>query len=126
MEHAGFIDGRFKRGTSAALRVENPSDESTVAELVGLSLDQVADAIAAARRAFDDGRWCGQTASQRADTMRRFGVRRLIHGHTHRPATHSLEINGQAAQRIVLGDWDQQGWALQIDANGYQQASFAL
>jgi UDP-2,3-diacylglucosamine hydrolase len=58
--------------------------------------------------------------------MAKYGVRTLIHGHTHRPATHSLEINGQAVQRIVLGDWDQQGWALQIDANGYQQASFAL
>jgi UDP-2,3-diacylglucosamine hydrolase len=58
--------------------------------------------------------------------MAKYGVRTLIHGHTHRPNTHTLEVNGQSAQRIVLGDWDQQGWALQIDANGYQQASFEL
>jgi UDP-2,3-diacylglucosamine hydrolase len=58
--------------------------------------------------------------------MTKYGVRRLIHGHTHRPAIHPLEINGQLAQRIVLGDWDKQGWALQIDANGYQQAPFKL
>lgn len=29
----------------------------------------------------------------------------LIHGHTHRPAVHSLQIHDQAAHRIVLGSW---------------------
>lgn len=52
------------------------------------------------------------------------GVRTLIHGHTHRPAVHQLEIDGQAARRIVLGDWHEQGWALQVDANGFQLAPF--
>ena len=54
------------------------------------------------------------------------GVRTLIHGHTHRPADHALEVNGQSARRIVLGDWDSQGWALQIDEQGLHQAPFAL
>ena len=54
------------------------------------------------------------------------GVRTLIHGHTHRPATHALQINGQPARRIVLGDWDKQGWALQVDQQGFHQAPFAL
>ncbi|MCO7543362.1 UDP-2,3-diacylglucosamine diphosphatase [Stutzerimonas nitrititolerans] len=58
--------------------------------------------------------------------MRKHRVRTLIHGHTHRPATHSLQIDGQAARRIVLGDWDQQGWALQIDESGLHQAPFDL
>ena len=40
-----------------------------------------------------------------ADAMRAHGVRRLIHGHTHRPATHRFELDGHPAQRIVLGDW---------------------
>ena len=31
-----------------------------------------------------------------------------------------------AARRIVLGDWDSQGWALQIDEQGLHQAPFAL
>ena len=35
-----------------------------------------------------------------------YGVTQLIHGHTHRPAIHSLDINGQQAYRIVLGDWE--------------------
>ncbi|WP_455231517.1 UDP-2,3-diacylglucosamine diphosphatase [Geopseudomonas aromaticivorans] len=54
------------------------------------------------------------------------GVRTLIHGHTHRPAIHQLLVDGQNAQRIVLGDWDQQGWALEVDARGYHLTPFPL
>ncbi len=66
------------------------------------------------------------TPSEVPRLMAKYGVRTLIHGHTHRPASHTLEVNGQTAQRIVLGDWDQQGWALQVDEKGYQQSAFAL
>lgn len=38
-------------------------------------------------------------------TMRKHGVRTLIHGHTHRPAMHEFELDGQPARRIVLPDW---------------------
>lgn len=58
--------------------------------------------------------------------MRNKGVRILIHGHTHRPAVHELEIDGRPARRIVLGDWDRQGWALEADEHGMQQAPFPL
>ncbi|EQM68342.1 UDP-2,3-diacylglucosamine diphosphatase [Pseudomonas tohonis] len=54
------------------------------------------------------------------------GVPTLIHGHTHRPAVHELQVGGLPAQRIVLGDWDRQGWALEVDENGFRQAPFAL
>jgi UDP-2,3-diacylglucosamine hydrolase len=34
------------------------------------------------------------------------GIDLLIHGHTHRPAIHTVvKNNGSEAQRIVLGDW---------------------
>jgi len=36
-------------------------------------------------------------------------VHHLIHGHTHRPGIHDFVLDGQAAQRIVLGDWYQHG-----------------
>jgi UDP-2,3-diacylglucosamine hydrolase len=52
------------------------------------------------------------------DTMRRYRVRRLIHGHTHRPAIHELSVAGQPAQRIVLGDWYQQGSVLECGPAG--------
>jgi UDP-2,3-diacylglucosamine hydrolase len=58
--------------------------------------------------------------------MQRYKVHTLIHGHTHRPATHSLQSDGQPASRIVLGDWDLQGWALQVDESGFYQAAFDL
>ena len=54
------------------------------------------------------------------------GVTTLIHGHTHRPAVHPLELDGREAQRIVLGDWDQAGWALEVDEQGYRLGSFEL
>lgn len=41
-------------------------------------------------------------------------VRTLIHGHTHRPAIHNL---GNEKQRIVLGDWETQGWFIQASTH---------
>ena len=58
--------------------------------------------------------------------MAAHGVHTLIHGHTHRPAVHQLQIGGQHAQRIVLGDWDHQGWVLVVDPQGYRLESFSL
>ncbi|WP_341582173.1 UDP-2,3-diacylglucosamine diphosphatase [Marinobacter metalliresistant] len=42
------------------------------------------------------------------------GVQRMIHGHTHRPAEHALTANGQPAKRIVLGDWAENVWWLEV------------
>jgi UDP-2,3-diacylglucosamine hydrolase len=56
--------------------------------------------------------------------MAQLGVRTLVHGHTHRPAIHKLQIGDQAARRIVLGDWDKQGWAVQVDEQGFQLGAF--
>nr|WP_197975927.1 MULTISPECIES: UDP-2,3-diacylglucosamine diphosphatase [unclassified Pseudomonas] len=56
--------------------------------------------------------------------MRQHGVAILIHGHTHRPAVHELQIGDLPAQRIVLGDWDRQGWVLQVDDRGFNLAPF--
>jgi UDP-2,3-diacylglucosamine hydrolase len=44
-----------------------------------------------------------QGAVERA--MREFGVTRLVHGHTHRPAVHRFVLDGQPAERLVLGAW---------------------
>jgi UDP-2,3-diacylglucosamine hydrolase len=52
------------------------------------------------------------TSAEVVSVMEQQGVLSLIHGHTHRPAIHQLEINGKAAQRIVLGDWYEQGSVL--------------
>ena len=54
-------------------------------------------------------------------TMARFGIPRLVHGHTHRPKVHD-ERHGT---RIVLGDWYDQGSVLRVDANGATLSALA-
>jgi UDP-2,3-diacylglucosamine hydrolase len=41
--------------------------------------------------------------------LRSAGVRRMIHGHTHRPNRHRFVLDGQPAERWVLPDWDLDG-----------------
>lgn len=47
-------------------------------------------------------------------TLHTAGVTRLVHGHTHRPAIHDFTLDDQPAQRIVLGDWYEQGSVLRV------------
>jgi len=51
------------------------------------------------------------------------GVDRIIHGHTHRPAIHEL---GAGRQRIVLGDWYDQGSLLRVSIQGVELATLPL
>jgi UDP-2,3-diacylglucosamine hydrolase len=54
--------------------------------------------------------------------MRRFGVRRLIHGHTHRPADHTFSLDGHPASRLVLADWhEDRGEVLVVCADGVRR-----
>lgn len=50
--------------------------------------------------------------------LREHDIRTLLHGHTHRPAVHRFEIDGDPAMRIVLGDWFDQGTVVRWDENG--------
>ena len=52
--------------------------------------------------------------------FRAAGVRRMIHGHTHRPGVHELTIDGASAERIVLGAWYEQGSYLSCERGSYQ------
>jgi len=55
-----------------------------------------------------------------AAAFRAAQVRRMIHGHTHRPGVHQVEVDGAPAQRIVLGAWYEQGSYLVCEAGGYE------
>lgn len=55
-----------------------------------------------------------------ARTFRDHDVRRMIHGHTHRPAIHRFELDGVACERIVLGDWYEQGSVLTVTGGDYK------
>lgn len=56
------------------------------------------------------------------------GVTTLLHGHTHRPAVHTWQEQGQTMTRIVLGDWrDNSGWMVRwTDADGLQLSEFSF
>jgi len=54
--------------------------------------------------------------------MGKYRVGTLIHGHTHRPDRHQVS----AGERIVLGDWHDYGWVLQLDRSGFELQSFAI
>ena len=47
-------------------------------------------------------------------------ARRMIHGHTHRPAVHNHDLgDGVKGERIVLADWYEQGSYLEVTPRGY-------
>ena len=61
-----------------------------------------------------------------AQALRTAGVDLLIHGHTHRPARHVVEVDGRRRERWVLPDWDcdhapapRGGWVV-VDRDGPQ------
>ena len=53
------------------------------------------------------------------------GVRRIIHGHTHRPGIHNTAVDGAPVQRIVLGAWYEQGSYLTCERGRYELRELA-
>jgi aldehyde dehydrogenase (NAD+) len=70
-ERRSYVAGRWVEGDQP-LRVENPADETTVAELSATPLEEVRTAIAAARGSFDTGVWCDLLAAERARILHEF------------------------------------------------------
>jgi UDP-2,3-diacylglucosamine hydrolase len=56
--------------------------------------------------------WMDVAPGEVARVLREHGAQRLIHGHTHKPGVHLFELDGQTAERIVLGAWEAQGSVL--------------
>jgi UDP-2,3-diacylglucosamine hydrolase len=46
----------------------------------------------------------------------------IVHGHTHRPAVHQVQVGSRMVTRIVLGDWYEQGSVLRWDERGFELA----
>ena len=42
----------------------------------------------------------------------------LLHGHTHRPGVHTVDLGSRKAKRLVLGDWHTQGSLIRWDSRG--------
>jgi len=52
------------------------------------------------------------------EAFRVSGTTLMIHGHTHRPAIHTLQTEAGPAKRIVLGDWYANGSYLALYPDG--------
>lgn len=80
-----------------------------------------------ARAAREESKARGQTIDMdimdvNRDAVKRtildYGVDILLHGHTHRPDVHFVELDDRVAKRIVLGDWYDQGSVVRWDEDG--------
>ena len=60
------------------------------------------------------------------EVMKRYGVNRLIHGHTHRPAIHTQVLDEISSERIVLGDWYRNGSVLRITDDSFDLAELPV
>jgi UDP-2,3-diacylglucosamine hydrolase len=54
------------------------------------------------------------------ETISEHGVEILLHGHTHRPGIHGIEVDDRFAKRVVLGDWYDQGSVVRWDEDGIE------
>ena len=66
------------------------------------------------------------TQSEVIRLMEQSGVSLLIHGHTHRQNRHSLTINNQPAERIVLGDWGETSSVLIVEDDHLELHNFSV
>ena len=70
-ERRSYVAGTWVEGDET-FTVENPADESTVAELPATPLAEIERAIVEARRSFDSGVWADLPAAERARVLRAF------------------------------------------------------
>ncbi|MEX0963373.1 MAG: UDP-2,3-diacylglucosamine diphosphatase [Pseudohongiellaceae bacterium] len=97
-----------RRDFAAKARQQSQQANASKASAI---MDVNADAV---QRRLQD---CGQTL--------------MIHGHTHRPCIHTIQLSAAidsktAARRVVLGDWDSDGWYAEITAQGLTLEKFPL
>lgn len=80
LPNRAFIDGAFAAADSGrTFTTTNPATGETLTEIAACGRDDVDRAVAAARAAFDDGRWSGLAPSERKDALLRFAE--LLHDH---------------------------------------------
>lgn len=66
------------------------------------------------------------TLAEVVRVMEEAGVHHLIHGHTHRPATHDVPLQDGTGTRWVLGDWGELGWWIIADSDGLRLESWEI
>ena len=87
-----LIDGDWVEGQGTPLEVLSPIDGRQITTLSSASAEDVARATAAARQAFEDGRWSRKSPAQRKAVLYRLAD--LIDAHTHELAVLGVRDNG--------------------------------
>lgn len=64
------------------------------------------------------------TPSEIPRLLKQYNASTFIHGHTHRPSLHTLKVDGETCQRIVLADWEKQGNYLVVYPNGLKRLCY--
>jgi phenylacetaldehyde dehydrogenase len=130
-EPAHFINGEWVRSThDKRIPVYDPSTGREIASVADASVEDVDRAVAAARAAFDDGRWTGLAPSQRERFIHRLAD--LIEAHLDELA--ELESIDNGKPRSSSGGYDipraiatlryMAGWATKLSGEHVEPATF--
>jgi UDP-2,3-diacylglucosamine hydrolase len=88
----------------------------SIEERIALALQARKDSMERSKSLSDEIMDVNQDAV--ATMLDEYGVNVMLHGHTHRPAVHTVDLADRTATRIVLGDWFEQGSVVRWDENG--------
>ncbi|MEL7030342.1 MAG: aldehyde dehydrogenase family protein, partial [Pseudomonadota bacterium] len=100
-EHGLFIGGQWRPGP-AFRDVVNPADGAVIGKIAEAGEGDVDQAVAAARTAFDDGRWSDMKPAARVEVIRK--VADLIERHADTFATLETIDNGKPIKYSAYGD----------------------
>ncbi len=101
METKLFIDGNWvDPAEGATTTVENPATGEAIAEVAAAGPGDVDTAVAAARRAFYDGRWSKLAHAERSDAILRLAD--LVDGHAEELARVESENTGKPYEQLSL------------------------
>jgi len=102
MEHKLFIDGKWVNSRGGGMMsVENPATGKKIAEVVDASAEDVNLAVAAAKKAFYDGRWSRLTPADRSKTL--WKLADLLEKHAEEFAKLESENTGKPYKFVSLG-----------------------
>ncbi|QLL09862.1 aldehyde dehydrogenase family protein [Mycobacterium vicinigordonae] len=93
-----LIDGRLVADPGTTVDVINPSTGEVARSVPQGGVAEANAAIGAARRAFDDGKWCGLAAKDRAEILTRLGDLVELHA---ADFTHLVETEVGTCRRIA-------------------------
>ncbi len=100
MEYGLWINGAWQNG-AGVIDVENPATGETVAQVAAAGEKEVNAAVAAAKEAFDDGRWSKLTPGARAEVL--WKMADIIEARTDELARIETEDSGKPYEFISKG-----------------------